>query len=259
MTDLIQQLKDNRYPFGLMSEEMRAKAKDMDIADFQFYTSDRVWEDYPAGDFYYDQATRLNPDYEEKQGIVECEVYTESNSVHNLLMFKYDGDKGSYLNEAPDFPDFIGFKFEDGIVTAKPRRYKMDGVGSHGFGVESIDSVEVLTPIAVLYRKMEHSKLPWYVTKDYYGEVRLSTTPQDATNIDGRNAVLENTGRGSGGLETEDADFIVKACNEHDNLTAKADLFEKLVTSSRTSFRKGCPVVHLMTIIDSYAEKAKDL
>ena len=59
---------------------------------------------------------------------------------------------------------------------------------------------------------------PWYVGRDYYGGVSIRTTPDDATNIDGRNAVSENTGRGAGDMEEEDAILIVAAVNACDRL-----------------------------------------
>ena len=72
---------------------------------------------------------------------------------------------------------------------------------------------------------MEHTKTPWYVTKDYYGGLRISTSPENATNIDGTNTVFENTGRGAGDIEEADVKLIVKACNKYDTLKQRnADL-----------------------------------
>ena len=59
---------------------------------------------------------------------------------------------------------------------------------------------------------------PWYVGRDYYGGVSIRTTPDDASNIDGRNVVSENTGRGAGDMEEEDAILIVAAVNACDRL-----------------------------------------
>lgn len=63
---------------------------------------------------------------------------------------------------------------------------------------------------------MEHTK--WYVTKDYYGGVRISTVPTDATNIDGSGSIFENTGRGAGDIAAEDAQRIALCCNAHEGL-----------------------------------------
>jgi hypothetical protein len=56
------------------------------------------------------------------------------------------------------------------------------------------------------------------VGRDYYGGVSIRTTPDDASNIDGRNVVSENTGRGAGDMEEEDAILIVAAVNACDRL-----------------------------------------
>jgi len=64
----------------------------------------------------------------------------------------------------------------------------------------------------------EHTPGPWFVTKDYYNGMRISTVPTDASNIDGSGSVFENTGRGAGDISEEDAKYIVQCVNSHDAL-----------------------------------------
>ena len=64
----------------------------------------------------------------------------------------------------------------------------------------------------------EHTPGPWFVTKDYYNGMRISTVPTDASNIDGSGSVFENTGRGAGDISEEDAKYIVQCVNSHDTL-----------------------------------------
>ena len=72
--NIIQQLKDNEKPFGLMSEEMQEKANEIGCTEFDYYGT-CVWESYLAGDFYNDQACRLRSDYAEEPEIEAKDDY----------------------------------------------------------------------------------------------------------------------------------------------------------------------------------------
>ena len=67
MENLIQQLKDNEKPFGLMSEEMQEQAILLSRHEFQCYMAHGVWLaggdeiEFAAGCTY-----RLRPDYEDE-------------------------------------------------------------------------------------------------------------------------------------------------------------------------------------------------
>ena len=79
MSNLIQQLKDNEKPFGLMSEEMQAAAKDISRVDFQCYMRHGVWLkchiEPGEEDTWTDGITyRLRSDYADEPEIVECEI-----------------------------------------------------------------------------------------------------------------------------------------------------------------------------------------
>lgn len=98
----------------------------------------------------------MDSDHAEKPSVVECEVYSEKcrGNVSDTLMFKTDdtGDKGWYLNEAVDHPDFTGFKYEDDpFGYPMPRRYKNPANGEvYIFWQEGW---EVLIPTHVILRK----------------------------------------------------------------------------------------------------------
>ena len=66
MTDqeIIQALKDNEKPFGLMSEEMQEKVKEIGIIEFQYW--DFGWETCQIRDWADGACYRLRPGYEEK-------------------------------------------------------------------------------------------------------------------------------------------------------------------------------------------------
>ena len=57
---------------------------------------------------------------------------------------------------ACSFPDFIGFLYEEGFITAESRRYVMGG-SKIGLPIISMDELErgyeVLTPTHVLFKK----------------------------------------------------------------------------------------------------------
>ena len=52
-----------------------------------------------------------------------------------------------------------------------------------------------------------------YVTEDYYGGIRLSAVNTNATNTDGSGSIFQNTGRGSGDIELDDARELVRRWN----------------------------------------------
>ena len=120
MENLIQQLKDNEKPFGLMSEEMQEKAKEMPWKHFQvwgYVGSEDKWI-MPGSDTFRSHFTyRLRPDYEDDLEIVECEIITDQGK-----MWYMQGCLRHKLHRAINDPDFVGFKFKDGTVAAAPFR-----------------------------------------------------------------------------------------------------------------------------------------
>lgn len=58
---------------------------------------------------------------------------------------------------------------------------------------------------------IQHTPGPWYASTDYYGGPSVRTEPEPASNIDGRNSVFENTGRGGGSPTEEDVQLFALA------------------------------------------------
>ena len=69
MKNLIQQLKDNEKPFGLMGEEMQVKAAAMGLLDnFQLFVGPGWGGVFKATGcrFFTEKVYRLRPDYEDE-------------------------------------------------------------------------------------------------------------------------------------------------------------------------------------------------
>ena len=145
---LIQDLKDNKRAFGLMSEEMQAKAYEVKKNNgfFEFWHRDQ-WSCAMDPSWNGEVTYRLRRDYEPKPEIVECKVEPDCNG--NLAFTL--GDNERLLSSACFLPDFIGFKYEGGFFTTEPRKYIVNGTTFRDIGC-NVDNYEVLTPIAVLFR-----------------------------------------------------------------------------------------------------------
>ena len=158
MSDIIEQLKKNEKPFGLMSQEMRrTMVCDFEKKDIEYYdgTAWRSKDRDKSCGFRHETVYHLRSDYVEEPEVVKCEVMNEDG----WLYFVRVGDRcgGRYsLVPAPNNPDFIGFLYEDGCITTSTRRYKTvllakNFVG-HYFDICEIASAIVLTPTHVLFR-----------------------------------------------------------------------------------------------------------
>lgn len=147
--DIIKALKENEKPFGLMSEEMQVKAKEIGHVKFKVFCSDDDWKFRgPDDEFGTCFTYRLRHDYEEKPEIVEYEVFEKDGHLN----FKLPNAEHS-LHQAVDDPDFIGFKYEGQYITPSPRLYLHKSGQAHdrvssGYMAE----YKVLTPIAVLFQ-----------------------------------------------------------------------------------------------------------
>ena len=127
--NIIQQLKDNEKPFGLMSEEMQAKAKEIGFdKNFRLYHSAGWGGTINNEGYSYSKANAysLRSDYEPEPEIVECglreRLVNEDFYVHAYLWT----DAQTYpINRTPDGYKIIGFKFESGFISASPVKYSM--------------------------------------------------------------------------------------------------------------------------------------
>ena len=138
--DLIQQLKDNEKPFVLMSEEMQERAKEIGpVGNFLFLTPCLARPEWallaPEQDVFQPHITyRLRPDYEEEPEIVEYKIMIGGCTAWMDMLAYIDGkcvENG--ICEAPSYPDFIGFKFEDGHIANSPVLYSSPGTNLYTF------------------------------------------------------------------------------------------------------------------------------
>ena len=165
--DIIKALKENERPLILLSDAEMAFIKKSPSKDFIWIQEsdaqrgEVVWDNL-SNDEVYDEGEdqdlmsvpRLRPDYEEKPSVVECEVTKDDEGY---LGFFYDGDGRWWLSHAPCFPDFIGFKYEGGMVRTDSIAYVPDGnyAGiNHKMGLDGIESgqVEVVRATHVLFK-----------------------------------------------------------------------------------------------------------
>jgi len=147
--DITKALKDNEKPFGLMSEEMQAKAMGIHKTEFVYYDKEG-WMPCTSDSQWCNDATyRLRPDYEES-GVVEL-VVEEGDG----RLFFTNKEGSCILCDASKYVDFIGFKYESNMTDTVPRLYRTeaDGVTKYKTGIltDEVDEWEVLTPTHVLF------------------------------------------------------------------------------------------------------------
>jgi len=159
MDNVIQQLKKNEKPFGLMSEEMQVKAREIGQPEFEMYMKDDTWMTCGHCNNFgskkvTDQTYHLRPDYEEEPEIVECEIFEDSNCLG------FDGCKGiqgTEIANAVNHPDNIGFKFEDGTWYDHPIKPVSKGSSAPIHNIDTDDIIsgraEVLHATHVLFRQ----------------------------------------------------------------------------------------------------------
>ncbi len=154
MSNLIQQLKDNEKPFGLMSEEMQEKAKGIGQPEFEMYMKNDTW--MVCGSYnnftlkkVTDQTYRLRSGYEDEPEIEECEIIGTRYSIKHL---NGTGTITS-LSEAINDPRFIGFKFESGQVELSPIVFKSDCSTKSICQFRDLAALTVLHATHVLFRR----------------------------------------------------------------------------------------------------------
>ena len=159
---IIDQLKQNEKPFGLMSEEMQAKARGIGITDnFRQFVGPGWGGIYKATGLCFNPKTayQLRADYEDEPEIVECEIYTQKDSVSGWMQRRYMDAFGNslLLSSAINNPDFIGFKFDDGKMYPISTVYKFKGkdVTYYSIDIDRLDEYTVLHAAHVLFKKQE--------------------------------------------------------------------------------------------------------
>ena len=154
--NIIEQLKANEKPFGLMSEGMQAKAREIGQPEFEMYMKDNTWMRCGVCNNFHckkvtDQTYRLRDGYAEEPEIVECEIY---ESVTDELCYRRV-NVGKALYKACADPDFIGFKYESGQVEFSPIVFKSDCSTKSICQFRDLAGLEILHATAVLFRRQK--------------------------------------------------------------------------------------------------------
>lgn len=125
---IIDELKANEKPFGLMSEEMQAKAQGIGLRDFEDYLgcNNGNWEKDDTGLWLFYRTYRLRPDYEEEPEIEEWPIFELECNLRCKRNLADGDDKGLCIDMVSRDPDFVGFKFEDGQVELTPIVFQSD-------------------------------------------------------------------------------------------------------------------------------------
>lgn len=145
--DILKQLKENERPFGLMSEEMQEKAKEIGQSEFEMYMKTNEWlqcgdkNNFPQP-IVNDQTYHLPPDYEE-ESVVRVPIEEE----HGQLMYRGKAQ----IHKAVSDPDFIGFEVDDWIWGGWYKS-KESGNVHRAIHKRDLELYEVLTPKFVLFR-----------------------------------------------------------------------------------------------------------
>ncbi len=163
MKDLIEQLKSNDKPFGLMSEEMQAKAKEIGKGGyFEFYNesgNSGVWTPNnrdSINEFACDMTYRLRADYTEpaEDEYESCEISVDPET--GKLCYRRHAHVEEFIYTASSLPNFAGYRYEDGKICDTDLRF-LDKAGSDLWGVtlEQIKSGEAIPfrPTHVVFKK----------------------------------------------------------------------------------------------------------
>ena len=159
--NMIDRLKANEKPFGLMDKDMQEAAEEIGPEYFEVYItnlSDECrWRTEGVHGKGFDsscqkaQTYRLRPDYEPEPSIVECKIYELGEK--GSLCFHRKGDKPWNISNAINYPDFIGFNYQDDTVSGFSKMYrgKSGGASFNAVPFENLDRYKVLHATHVLF------------------------------------------------------------------------------------------------------------
>lgn len=154
MNNILQQLKDNEKPFGLMSEEMQREiVRHKFKGHRQVYSCGGQWETHdPDTSLNVDDTYRLRADYEDEPEMVECEI----ELFKNELMYLSVSGVWTKVSHAPNKPDFIGFKFESGQVEFSSIVFKSSCSTKSICQFRDLADLEIVHATHVLFRRKKH-------------------------------------------------------------------------------------------------------
>jgi len=152
--ELIEKLKKNEKPFGLLSEEEQEVLRNTPT-EHRLYFDGYGWVNDPTEGISRNNAVQIKDDYEPCPKFIECEVFCKEDGD---LMFWYQCDNW-VLDMAPKFANFIGFMYDctPCIVDSQPMAYRI-GDGRYLYSVSGLDRIKsgeatVVRPSKVLFRK----------------------------------------------------------------------------------------------------------
>lgn len=123
---VIEDLKKNEKPFGLMDTVMQAAARSIGKIEGNWLHYSGIREKWAVpihdnSEFVERTAYRLRPDYEPESEIDERPIMPAEAGL--VCCSAILGTENLLISECQNDPDFIGFKFEDGYSYVSPIRY----------------------------------------------------------------------------------------------------------------------------------------
>ena len=153
MNKLIKQLKNNEKPFGLMSEEMQAKAKEIGRSGNFSVFACGGWQDCTSDSGVFDIwfAYRLNADYTEpaEDEYELCEIHMDAGQ----LCYQSGKYPHVFLASAVGDPNFAGYLYEDGEMSPFTVKYRYNGIICDVVREQHRGEAEVLRPTHIVFKK----------------------------------------------------------------------------------------------------------
>lgn len=148
--NIIEQLKQNTSAFGLMSDEMQEKAKEIGFhGNFRICLGKQFGGIINNPEYALDEGLtyQLRADYQQEEGVVKIPIHL----LYDKLNFVKDSSSW-LLEQAVHYPDFIGYLYEDGTVSTTPRVYIKHSSSTTLTNSRTFPDYKVLTPTHVLFR-----------------------------------------------------------------------------------------------------------
>ena len=104
MNDMIEKLKKNEIPFGLLSSEEQECLVEVKRHNCTNYLESKLWTNCSGGLFANTVVYRIKPDYQPEPKLVDCEIYKKAGT----LWAEFDGIKYKIF-ELLSQEEFAGF------------------------------------------------------------------------------------------------------------------------------------------------------
>ncbi len=156
--NIIEALKKNEKPFGLMSEEMQAKLRDVYTPINLDIYIETGWAFCGGSDLLSQNIYRLRADYTEpsEDEYELCEILPPNNDGMTWVQFKPDHTLDFCSCEMHE--NFIGYLYDGDTISSKPTMYHFMSE-SKGCNVQYFNKthlpndIKVLRPTHVVFRK----------------------------------------------------------------------------------------------------------